>query len=88
MLGADCGGLDPQVDCSCCTLCCDEDTGDCSIDVPRVCEIAAETMTTGESFGCGDGTNEGVKTFFMQQWPLLPDKNIANTDSTKTWTKY
>ena len=59
VLGADCGGLDPKVDCSCCTLCCDAPTGNCTIDLPLACENAAEAMASGEIFGASSEVPTG-----------------------------
>ena len=60
LLGADCDGIIPEVECPCCTSCCIDgvDTGDnattgsCFPDLPKVCEIAAnntEAITETDS---------------------------------------
>jgi Leucine-rich repeat (LRR) protein len=36
---ADCGGVDPQVECSCCTTCCDSSSGSCTINKEAVCLV-------------------------------------------------
>jgi hypothetical protein len=36
---ADCGGVDPQVECSCCTTCCDFSSGNCTINEEAICLV-------------------------------------------------
>jgi hypothetical protein len=36
---ADCGGVDPQVECSCCTTCCDSSSGNCMINKETMCLV-------------------------------------------------
>jgi Leucine rich repeat len=36
---ADCGGMDPQVECTCCTTCCDSSSGNCTINKAVVCLV-------------------------------------------------
>ena len=35
---ADCGGLSPEVECSCCSVCCEDDSGYCIVNLPQICE--------------------------------------------------
>ena len=58
--GADCGGSVPQVECSCCTLCCDDSTGDCSVELPQVCAIAAQKVAMEAIVGEGNETSSSV----------------------------
>jgi Leucine-rich repeat (LRR) protein len=36
---ADCGGVDPQVECTCCTTCCDSSSGNCTINNEAICLV-------------------------------------------------
>jgi hypothetical protein len=36
---ADCGGLDPAVECSCCISCCDSSSGNCTLNIDSVCQV-------------------------------------------------
>jgi hypothetical protein len=36
---ADCGGADPQVECTCCTTCCDSSSGNCTTSEEAVCLV-------------------------------------------------
>jgi Leucine-rich repeat (LRR) protein len=36
---ADCGGADPQVECTCCTTCCDSSSGNCTTNKEAVCLV-------------------------------------------------
>jgi Leucine-rich repeat (LRR) protein len=36
-VNADCGGAEPQVECTCCTTCCDSSSGNCMINKDAVC---------------------------------------------------
>jgi hypothetical protein len=36
---ADCGGGDSQVECSCCTTCCDSSSGNCTINKEAICHV-------------------------------------------------
>jgi hypothetical protein len=36
---ADCGGVDPQVECTCCTTCCDSSSGGCKINKEAICLV-------------------------------------------------
>ena len=38
LIHADCGGPLPEIECSCCTTCCDDDSGECTWDIPRLCQ--------------------------------------------------
>jgi hypothetical protein len=38
-IDADCGGLDPQVECTCCTTCCDPSSGNCTTSEEAVCLV-------------------------------------------------
>jgi hypothetical protein len=38
-IDADCGGMEPQVECTCCTTCCDSSSGNCTIDKEAVCLV-------------------------------------------------
>ena len=48
---ADCGGATPEVDCPCCSKCCDDLTGECSVNLPVICDIV------GLSFAHEHGSN-------------------------------
>lgn len=37
---ADCGGDDPEIDCPCCITCCDDISGNCTIDGVQACEVS------------------------------------------------
>ena len=43
-LKADCNGAPPEVDCSCCTVCCDDASGQCSTDSMAFCERSGNTL--------------------------------------------
>jgi hypothetical protein len=36
---ADCGGVDPKVECTCCTTCCDSSSGNCTISNESICLV-------------------------------------------------
>jgi hypothetical protein len=36
---ADCGGVDPQVECTCCTTCCDSSSGNCTVNKEAICQV-------------------------------------------------
>ena len=38
-ISADCGGTDPELECPCCTKCCDNSSGECSMEFESVCRI-------------------------------------------------
>ena len=57
-LGADCGRTTPEVDCSCCTYCCDGSTGDCEGRLLQICEVSASRMALGEVFEKGSTQHE------------------------------
>ena len=67
---ADCGGVTPEVDCPCCTSCCD-DGDDCELSVLAICEVKAgffelepgrgascECSPDGTKLTCSDTTCE------------------------------
>ena len=60
VLGADCGGFLPEVNCSCCTLCCDDVSGTCDVDLVQICQVSAQTMAIGKVFGNGNGNGNDV----------------------------
>jgi hypothetical protein len=38
-VSADCGGVDPQVECTCCTTCCDSSSGNCTMNNDARCLV-------------------------------------------------
>ena len=45
-LEADCGGPSPEVNCTCCTKCCDDQLVDCYQDLPQLCQNFAQRYST------------------------------------------
>jgi hypothetical protein len=63
---ADCGGDEPQVNCSCCTTCCNGGSGECVTNVLQMCENDAEgfeqNVERGTVCECLDSLDEACES--------------------------
>ena len=57
---ADCGGPSPEVNCPCCSECCSDDTGECSLNLLPGCESARDTVEEDSNFSC-DCSPDGIQ---------------------------
>jgi hypothetical protein len=55
---ADCGGATPEVECSCCTACCDSPSGNCTVNQEAVCFVESSWYVdpNGKEYYEGAGT--------------------------------
>jgi hypothetical protein len=74
---ADCGGANPEVECSCCTKCCDSSSGDCTVNKEAVCSVETSWYNTPNGHKYYDGAGTVCEC-------NLGSEN--NNDTTTTWS--
>jgi hypothetical protein len=80
---ADCGGDDPQIDCDCCTECCEGEV--CSLSVPSICMIKSGGLEMADTRGAvctcsDDGTDLSCTDTACESCNLDGSVCVVNTN--------
>lgn len=82
-LSSDCGGVYPQVNCTCCTKCCDDELGTCEEKLDAVCQGYKDSIeltfdeTLGASCTCIDQGENLVCSFVDDCQFCNDDKSVC-----------
>jgi hypothetical protein len=73
---ADCGGANPEVECSCCTTCCDSSSGNCTLNKEALCSLETSWYENPNGYEYYEGAGTVCE---------CPGSG-NNTDTTPTWS--
>jgi hypothetical protein len=73
---ADCGGANPEVDCSCCTTCCDSSSGNCTLNKEALCSLETSWFENPNGYEYYEGAGTVCECSGSEN----------KTDTTPTWS--